>query len=156
MKEADGIPQIAHEISQRRYLAISGLLSFLIGSGVLRAAESVIGKPSWHAPIQDTIIAQILFWVLLVYGVIWIVASFVGLSKLSRNSTLESQFADHWWSQQPILILIGVFVEHWIFATLYAFLTADLEQGVILASLSVLHIIIALLIASRISSSVGE
>ena len=137
-------------LAQRRLIAISGLLAFLSGSALLRTAERSVNKPDWLAPIQGASITQILFWFLLVYGLTWILVSFYVLWKLARSSDLQDQFKTRWWSQQPLLVQIVVFVEHWIFATLFVFLTGDLERGVMLAFLSILHIILALLFAPRL------
>lgn len=139
-----------HQITQRRRLAMSGLLAFLSGSTILRTAESTINKPSWYTPLQNASIAQILFWILLVYGLIWILITLYGLWKLASSADLQNRFKAQWWSHQPVLVQIAVFVEHWIFATVYVFLTGDLERGVVLAFLSILHIVVALLLAPRL------
>ena len=138
------------QLVQRRLIAISGLLAFLCGSALLSTAERTIGQPDWLAPIQSGSISQIFFWFLLVYGLTWILISFFGLWKLARSVELQDRIEAQWWSQQPMIIQIVVFVEHWIFATVYVFLTGDLERGVVLAFVSILHIVLALLFAPRL------
>ena len=138
------------QLAQRRLIAISGLLAFLSGSSILRTAESTISRPGWLAPLHNAVVSNILFWFLLVYGLTWILITFVGLWKLARSAELQDRIEAHWWSQQPILIQISAFIEHWIFATVYVFLTGDLERGAMLAFVSILHIVVALLFAPRL------
>lgn len=140
----------AKHSSDRKLIAASGLITFLVGSAILRIAERVISRPVWSFPLVGTSIAQALFWILFVYGLVWVTLSLYGLWKLSGSVELPDRLRSQWWLRQPMLVQIVVFVEHWIMATVYVFLTGDLERGVILAFLSLLHIAVALAIAPRL------
>jgi len=143
-------PGFAIRATDRKLIAVSGLLSFIIGSAILRVLENMIGEMDWHVLIQDASTAQLLFWFMIFYGFVWIAGSFYGLWKLDKSSELQDRLQSQWWFQQPMLVQIIVFVEHWIMATVYVLLTSDLERGVILAFLSLLHIAVALAIVPRL------
>lgn len=134
----------------RKLIVVSGFLSFIIGSAILRVIENMIFEMDWHLLIQNASTTQLLFWFMIFYGFVWIAGSFYGLWKIDKSSELQDRLQSQWWFQQPMLVQIIVFVEHWIMATVYVLLTSDLESGVILAFLSLLHIAVALAIVPRL------
>lgn len=134
------------QLAQRRLLLVSGAIAFLVGSSILRTAESISSRSYWR-PVLEPPAAQFAFWLLLLYAFIWIIGSLLALHALSRKEELRQSLASHPLMQQPLLVQIVTFVTHWILATAYVFLTADITGGILLSGMGVVHILLALLLA---------
>ena len=138
-------------LAHRRLILISGVIAFFLANEFLSVARRTVALPGWQTPITDKTVANVLFYLLLLYGFFLIVGSLAGLRALARNADLQARLQQQWLFQHPILVQILAFVEHGVSALLYILLTSDEERGVILASLLILHVAVALLFAPRMA-----
>jgi hypothetical protein len=149
--ESSNSPAWLHQLTQRRFVLVSGVLALLVGSNILRVAQGMIPGPSGQALIADPLITQAFFFVLLVYAFIWIAGSVVGLRALSRQPVLRESIRAQWWNT-PIVLQVIVFGEHWVLATFYVFLTGDAGRGAALGLISLLHILVVLIVGPMITN----
>ncbi len=138
-------------LAHRRLILISGVIAFFLANEFLSVARRTVALPGWQTPITDKTVANVLFYLLLLYGFFLIVGSLAGLRALARSADLQTRLQQQWLFQHPILVQILAFVEHGVSALLYILLTSDEERGVILASLLILHVAVALLFAPRMA-----
>lgn len=135
------------QIASRPPLLIAGLISFLLIGGLLDVSQQIVTMTAWQPVITDPGMAQIVFWVFLVFAFGWIVYSLWGLRTVARDEALQKRLAGQQLWQQPLLVQVVFFMEHGVMATLYSLLTGDVNKGVILGVLVLVHILAAALFA---------
>ncbi len=135
------------QIASRPMLAIAGLIAFLLIGGLLDVSQQIVALTSWQPIIKGPGMTQMAFWAFLAFSLGWIVYSLWGLRAVARNEALQKQLAGQQLWQHPLLVQVVFFVEHGVMATLYSLLTGDVNRGVILGILVLVHILAAVLLA---------
>ncbi len=144
-------PQLpVDEFAGRPQLLISGLISFLFIGGLLDVSQQIIAFTPWRPPLTDAGRMRLLFWALLAFALFWIAYSLWGLWAVARNETLQQRLATQRLWQKPLLLQVVFFTEHGVLAVIYSLLTGDLNRGVILGLLVLLHIAAAVVFAPLI------